>query len=206
MVFWDNLAKIGLFCFIFMSLGCATVILDNDAVLEPPKSDPVRFDDPVCIHLNFKTNNVGFFNEPEGEQPMEELQLIMSSVGLTYYNIIQKCKTPVATYTVIVSSKTRNWWARSMWALTSYLTIGIVPFYVEETGVVSIVGSDGKVIVEAPYEEKRLTSIFAVPKWIIDFKKSVDQYSTNPDISTTSRREAILIKKAFEQRNVGSVP
>ena len=63
-----------------MSLGCATVIVDIKDVMEPPNPDPVRFADPICLKLNYKTDNIGFFNEQEGLRPMEELQLLRSSV------------------------------------------------------------------------------------------------------------------------------
>lgn len=192
--------------FVVMNLGCATVILDNKEVMEPPIPDPVRFENPVCIKLNFKTDNIGFFNEKEGLKPMEELQLLRSSVGLAYYNIIQNCTAPVSEYTVVISSQTRNWWARSLWAATSFLTLGVVPFYVNETGVVSIVDRNGKVIVESTYQEKRLTSIFALPKWFIDFNKSAKQYSVAPDIATINRREAILIRNAAEKNTLGASP
>lgn len=33
--------------FVMMNLGCATVILDNKEVMEPPNPDPVRFENPV---------------------------------------------------------------------------------------------------------------------------------------------------------------
>lgn len=185
-----------------MSLGCATVILDNKDVMEPPNPDPVRFADPICLKLNFKTDNIGFFNEQEGLRPMEELQLLRSSAGLAYYNIIQDCATPVSEYTVIISSQTKNWWARSIWAATSFLTLGVVPFYVKETGVISVVDDNGQVVAESNYEEKRLTSIFALPKWLIDFNKSTKLYSVAPDIATINRREAILLKKATEKSAV----
>lgn len=195
-----------LICLLLINLGCATVILENSEVMEPQDPDPVRFEDPICVKLNFKTDNIGFFNEREGVKPMEELQLLRSSVGLVYYNIVQNCKTPVVEYTIIVSSQTRNWWARSVWAATSYLTLGIVPFYVNETEVISIVDSGGRVVAESAYREKRLTSIFALPKWFIDFNKSAKQYSVAPDVATINRREAILIKKATEKRVMGISP
>lgn len=206
MINGNALANIMLAWFMMVNLGCATVILDNKEVMEPPNPDPVRFENPICIKLNFKTDNIGFFNEKEGLKPMEELQLLRSSVGLVYYNIIQNCMTPVSEYTVIISSQTRNWWARSIWAATSFLTLGIVPFYVNETGVVSIVDRNGEVVAESAYQEKRLTSIFALPKWFIDFNKSAKQYSVAPDIATINRREAILIKKATEKNILGISP
>lgn len=206
-----TISKFGIFRYLLVPIvllcaGCVTVVLDNKDVMEPPNPDPVRFADPICLKLNFKTDNIGFFNEQEGLRPMEELQLLRSSAGLAYYNIIQDCATPVSEYTVIISSQTKNWWARSIWAATSFLTLGVVPFYVKETGVISVVDNNGQVVAESNYEEKRLTSIFALPKWLIDFNKSTKLYSVAPDIATINRREAILLKKATEKTLSNDVP
>ena len=179
--------------------GCATVILENEDVLSPRAHDSLRFDNPTCIKLDFKTDNIGFFNDTEGVKPMGKTQIAKVSSGLTYYNIIRDCATPVAEYTIVFSSKTKNWWARSAWATLSLFSLGIIPFYVHETGTISII-ENNNIIIESEYEEKRLTSIFAYPKWIYDNYRSVDVYHVDFQRASIARKEAALIKAVFEKK------
>lgn len=179
--------------------GCATVILDNEDTLKTPQPDSLRFDNPICVKLDFKTDNIGFFNEAEGIKEMSDLQMAKVSTGLSYYNIIQNCKDPIAKFTILFSSKTRNWWARSIWASLSFFTLGVIPFYVTAVGTISIV-ENGNVVAQADYEEKRLTSILAIPKWVYDNHRSVGQYQADIQKATVARREAFLIKAAISNR------
>ncbi len=182
------------------SLSCTTVVLNNSDVLKPPMPDAAVLEQPTCLKLNFETDNLGPFNEQEGVREMEELYRRKASVGLKYFNIILECETPEAEYTLRISSQTRHWWARSIWAVSSYVTLGIIPFYVKEIGTVKIIDKSGKVIDEILYEERRLTSFLVAPKWFMDFSDSADLYSVPPDAATFARKEAILLKRVHSKK------
>jgi hypothetical protein len=190
--------KMGLCFAIFLNAGCATVILDNDAVLRQPAPDSAQLTAPVCVKLKYQTDSIDMFNNPEGIKEMSELHQLKYSNKLSYYNINLNCDNPVAELTVRVSNLTRNWWARGVWAFGTAVTLGIIPFYVKSTGKISILEGD-RILAESDFEEKRLTSIFAIPKWIMDNNRTMDQYKSEVQQATVTRKEALLLRSALEQ-------
>lgn len=193
-----KLLSFTLLSFVFLLSGCATVILDNEAVLHPPVPDSARLVEPVCIKLKYETDSIDMFNNPEGIKEMSELHPLKYSNKLSYYNINLNCDKPVAELTVRVSNLTRNWWARGVWAFGSVVTLGIIPFYVKSVGKISALEGD-RVIAESDFEEKRLSSIFAIPKWVMDNNRTMDQYKSETQQATVTRREAVLLRNALEQ-------
>lgn len=179
--------------------GCAGVVLNNEATLYPEDPNPLVFKDPVCIHVDFKTDNIGFWNETGGLKEMPSEDQTMITVGLPYYNISIKCVTPVASFTVISRSKTRNWWARTPWLAATYLSIGIVPFYINEVREIEIKEND-RSMATINYEEKKVVSILAAPKYAIDLYRSVKVYQLHTFSATTTRRFVIAIREAINNK------
>lgn len=186
---------------LIFTTGCTTIILNNDAVMKPPVPDDLPLSSPVCVKLNYETDNLDFFNDPEGVKKMHRTTELKYSTGLFYYNIVTKCDSPIAEHTVRLSMTTRNWWARMIWATSSYLTLGVIPFYVKETGKISVL-QNGKVIAESEFEEQRLTSILAFPKWVMDTNRSIDIYSVDAQSATVVRKEAVVLIKAIEAQSL----
>lgn len=184
---------------VLLCAGCVTVILDNESVMHVPTPDPLPFEKPICLNIKYESDSIDLFNRRSGVQEMHELTMLKFSSALPYYNIQTNCAEPKASLKVRVSYLTRNGWARLIWASGTVLSLGIIPFYVKETGTIAVLEND-QVLADAEFEEKRLTSIFALPKWIVDSNRSIDQYSVDVQRATVTRKEVEVIKKALKSR------
>lgn len=182
-----------------LNSGCATVILDNEKTLNPLMPDQAIFPNPICLKLIFKREDIGFFNEQAELLEMNPQEVIRRTLGLPYYNILVKCENPLATYTVVYRSKTRNWWAKSPWVVLSMVTLGIIPAYLNDIGTISVY-SEGNLLVESELSKKKIISLFMFPKWIADNSKTVELYKLNTDLATKARELAKVLKEAIENK------
>lgn len=180
--------------------SCATVILDNDYLFEPGKPDPIKFTDPICVKIDFKSDNIDPVNRQEGVRDLEKLKFLRVTTGLTYYNILIECKNPVVHFEVIYHSQTKNLWIKTIWAATTLFTLGVIPFYMEDFGYIEA-KQGGNTIETIQYSQRRFSSVFAIPKWFIDNKKSSDLYKVDAQRAMEARWLAKLIKASLERIN-----
>lgn len=177
-------------------------VLDHSA-LPPQDPDPVRFGNPVCLKLDFKSEELGLINDPQELKHMGSDRQLSLTASFAYYNISIDCKDPLASFTVVNQTRLKNQWAKIPWAIISFGTLGIIPYYSNDEDTFILIENE-KEIGKVDYNVKILNSIVMVPKFYHQTITSGRVYRSRVREAHESRILVMLIKSTLDRKAMKS--
>ena len=187
------------------SLGCVHIITNKDEIFDKAKPDPIRFEDPICLKVNFLSEKLELSGNSAGISEMSEEIVSQIKVGLPYYNIALNCATPKASFTVIYRPiDRRNILSSAGWGIATVLSFGLIPSSSKVDGTIEVHENE-KILAKTVYRQERFMWALAFPIWFYDHIKSAKKYHVTTDTAAESRFFAKAIREAMRKRNLEKV-